>query len=122
MSINYILSFVVFCISSYGLSKLYQYLIKEGNLFDFMRMPLTYFQNKNEFVFKSIGGCEICNTQRFADLTYLVLTIVFYNELSWYLILFNYCMYGGFTFWLYGKDQQPQQIQDKKIVTEKIKL
>lgn len=117
MSVEYILTFVVFCIGSFGLSNLYLYLIKQGNLFSFMNKYLLYFKNKNEFIFRSIGGCSICTTQRFADLSFIFLSSIYFDEINKFYLLPLYCLYGGFTFWLFGLNQPKEEKHE--IVTEK---
>jgi len=77
MTIEFIIYFFVLALASNGLSKLYLYLIQPNELFSFMQPAIRYFETRSEFIYRSIGGCKICTTQRFADIAYILLTLLF---------------------------------------------
>lgn len=105
--IEFILLYLVLCASSVGTGRLYVWLIREGNLFEFMQPVISYFKDKNTFLYKSLGGCEICNRQRFTDLSYILLLLIspsITNGVHWsvsFLVYFAlYIFYGGLAFFL----------------------
>lgn len=97
-----LITFVVFGFSACGLGLLYMVLIREGQLFSFMQGPINFFgQNEgvlSNFIHKSIGGCEICTIQRFADISFIILILTSPIHLHFLLWFFLYCMFGGLVF------------------------
>jgi len=95
-----ILLFALFAFASNGLAKLYLYLIRKGQLFSFMQKPIVYLQDKKNplaiFAYKSIGGCEVCTIQRFADVAFIVLIYMAPIHLHWLLWTFLYCLNADF--------------------------
>mgnify|MGYP006390172165 FL=1 len=115
-----ILLFALFAFASNGLAKLYLYLIRKGQLFSFMQKPIVYLQDKKNplaiFAYKSIGGCEVCTIQRFADVAFLVLIYMSPILLHWLLWSFLYCLFGGLSFYatmLTQREQTPSKTTQK---------
>jgi hypothetical protein len=113
-----ILLFALFAFASNGLAKLYLYLIRKGQLFSFMQKPIVYLQDKKNplaiFAYKSIGGCEVCTIQRFADVAFIVLIYMAPIHLHWLLWTFLYCLFGGLSFYatmLTQREQTPKTTQ-----------
>ena len=113
-----ILLFALFAFASNGLAKLYLYLIRKGQLFSFMQKPIVYLQDKINplaiFAYKSIGGCEVCTIQRFADVAFIVLIYMSPIHLHWLLWSFLYCLFGGLSFYatmLTQREQTPKTTQ-----------
>ena len=113
-----ILLFALFAFASNGLAKLYLYLIRKGQLFSFMQKPIVYLQDKKNplaiFTYKSIGGCEVCTIQRFADVAIIVLIYMAPIHLHWLLWSFLYCLFGGLSFYatmLTQREQTPKTTQ-----------
>ena len=113
-----ILLFALFAFASNGLAKLYLYLIRKGQLFSFMQKPIVYLQDKKNplaiFTYKSIGGCEVCTIQRFADVAFIVLIYMSPIHLHWLLWSFLYCLFGGLSFYatmLTQREQTPKTTQ-----------
>lgn len=97
--LSFIVWFAVFSFASCGLGNLYLNLIRPGQLFDFMQ-PVLVALSKNKkrvFLYKSLGGCAVCTRQRFADLSFIMLVILFPQK--WWAVLPLYCLYGGLLFW-----------------------
>lgn len=116
--VQLLLTYIVFAFSACGLGKLYLFLIRQGQLLSFMQKPLKYFENRNEFIYKSIGGCDTCTIQRFADVSFVVLVLLnpirFHHYLALTVILwfFIYCLFGGMVFYataLIYKDETPKK-------------
>lgn len=117
-----IITFVAFAFACNGLGNLYLFLIREGQLFSFMQKALKHFEKKNVFIYKSIGGCETCTIQRFADIAFIVLILLnpirFFqngvgNFLTWFFI---YCLFGGLVFYataLVSKNETPKITKSK---------
>jgi len=118
MTIQFLLSFIIFNISAVGLAKLYLALIQPNQLLSFMNKPLVWAQNNSKFIFKSIGGCTICTIQRFLDLSFIM--IVFANDINYWLVFPLYCLYGGLGYYI-ASIQQEQPTQPKEI-HQKIEL
>jgi len=112
MTIQFLLSFIIFNISAVGLAKLYLALIQPNQLLSFMNKPLVWAQNNSKFIFKSIGGCTICTIQRFLDLSFIM--IVFANDINYWLVFPLYCLYGGLGYYI-ASIQQEQPTQPKEI-------
>ena len=100
--IEFILYFFGMGVCVVGLSDLYLHLISEGQFLDIMNKPLYKLQQKEsklaKFAFKSLGGCKVCTTQRFADLGFILLVLLFTQK--WYVWFISYCLFGGLVFWL----------------------
>jgi hypothetical protein len=118
ISIQFLLSFVIFNVSAVGLAKLYLVLIQPNQLLSFMNRPLLWAQNNSKFIYKSIGGCTICTIQRCLDLSFIM--IVLTNHVNYWLIFPLYCLYGGLGFYV-ASIQQEQKPQPKEI-HQKIEL
>lgn len=115
-----ILLFALFAFASNGLAKLYLYLIRKGQLFSFMQKSIVYLQDKKNplavFAYKSIGGCEVCTIQRFADVAFIVLIYMSPIQLHWLLWSFLYCLFGGLSFYatmLTQREQTPPKTTQK---------
>ena len=93
MTIEFIIYFFVLAMASNGLSRLYLYLIQPNELFSFVQPWIKYFETRNDFIFRSIGGCKICTMQRFADLTYILLSILFFQ--GWVYCIIFYFLFSG---------------------------
>ena len=103
--IEFILYFFGIAICVVGLSDLYLHLISKGQFLDIMDSVLMKLKNISDkgskwalFAFKSLGGCKVCTTQRFADLGFILLVLLFTQK--WYVWLIAYCLFGGLVFWL----------------------
>lgn len=103
MTILSIILLLTFSLFSASLGRLYQYLIQPSQLFGFVSKMLPKI--KNLYIYKSIGGCEICTTQRIADF-YFILYICL-TDLHWWLYIPLYLGHGGFVFWLNIKRSSP---------------
>lgn len=118
------LLFLISAISTAGVALLYQYCIQQGQIFDFMQKPLVWLQVRNEFAYKRLGGCPMCNTQLFSDIVYWILALML-TDLPWYALLFWYVMFSGLTLWFYFlvsyqlKKDEPKQF---KTETEHVEL
>lgn len=104
--IEYALLYFILCLSSVGLGKLYIYLIQPGRLFQFMQHVLVELKNESQFLYKSLGGCDVCTRQRFTDLSYVILLVISPSVFSNHhyitiglLHLIMYCFYGGLAFY-----------------------
>jgi hypothetical protein len=104
--LEFILLYIILCIASVGTGRLYLYLIRPGNLFDFIQPLLADLKRENTFLFKSLGGCDVCSRQRFTELSYILLLAVApsifnnYNVfigIGFHIVLF--CFYGGLAFY-----------------------
>ena len=118
MTIQFLLSFIIFNISAVGLAKLYLALIQPNQLLSFMNKPLVWAQNNSKFIFKSIGGCTICTIQRFLDLSFIM--IVFANDINYWLVFPLYCLYGGLGYYI--ASMQQEQVPQPKEIHQKIEL
>lgn len=96
MQVDFILYYIIFAISSNGLASLYLHLIKPTQLLSFIGDYLPKLE-KYKFLYKSLGGCKICTSQRFADLSFIFLLILFPVKIIYILPL--YCLYGGANFY-----------------------
>lgn len=98
------LTILLLAIAAAGISMMYQYLILPGQLFSFMQRLLIWLQKKRGalpvFLYKRLGGCEVCNTQMFADLIY-IMAIILIGNVAWWAILIGYVLFGGLVFYLY---------------------
>jgi hypothetical protein len=118
--------FLISAISTAGVALLYQYCIRQGQVFDFMQKPLVWLQPRSEFWYKRLGGCPMCNTQLFSDVIYWILAVTLTN-LAWYYLLFWWVMFSGMTLWFYFlvayqmKKDEPTQTQFK-TETEHVEL
>ena len=119
MTIEFIITFFVFALAANGLGSLYLFLIRPGQLLSFVQKPIKYLSDKKgilaKFLYKSIGGCEICTVQRFGDLTFAFFVSYFTMPgptwlvyLQWFIL---YCLFGGLLFYfgsIASKNIQPQ--------------
>ena len=112
MTIQFLLSFIIFNISAVGLAKLYLALIQPNQLLSFMNKPLLWAQTNSKFIFKSIGGCTIRTIQRFLDFSFIM--IVLTNDFNYWLIFPLYCLYGGLGYYIASMQQEPAP-QPKEI-------
>lgn len=130
LMIQILLTFLVFAFSACGLGKLYLILIRHGQLLSFMQRPLRYLQDRKDpasiFAYKSIGGCDICTVQRFADVAFFFLVYTnqgtfhsntILNILAWF---FLYCLFGGMVF--YATSLITKDPPQPKKTTETIQL
>lgn len=101
MQTNEILLLILLAFFSAGLGRLYQLLIQPNQLLGFVSKWLVSVRNK--FIFKSFGGCEICNTQRFAELNFVF--YIFLTDLVWWFYIPLFLGYGGFVYWLNVKKE-----------------
>lgn len=104
--IEYALLYLILCLSSVGLGKLYIYLIQPGRVFQFMQYVLVELKSESTILYKSLGGCDVCTRQRFTDLSYVLLLVISPSPFSQhhYLTIFllhllMYCFYGGLAFY-----------------------
>lgn len=126
--IEFVLLFWTLCIASVGLGKLYAYLIMPGQLMSFMQPVIAEMKHHSEFIYKSIGGCDVCTRQRFTDLTYVLLIAIAPPTLPGLNIVLNfllylalYCLYGGLAFYFEAfVTKSPAPIPERK--TTKIEL
>lgn len=126
--IEFVLLFWTLCIASVGLGKLYAYLIMPGQLMSFMQQVIAEMKHHSEFIYKSIGGCDVCTRQRFTDLTYVLLIAIAPPTLPGLNIVLNfllylalYCLYGGLAFYFEAfVTKSPAPIPERK--TTKIEL
>ncbi len=114
MTIEFIISFLIFALAACGLGNLYLYLIQPNQLLSFVENWLSFWKDKNVFIYKSIGGCGVCTIQRFGDLSYILLMIMFKVNV-WY-ILPLYCLYGGLIFFFNGLKSKPNPIVNSKTI------
>lgn len=123
---EFILWYLVFSMSAVGTGKLYMYLIQPNQLFAFMQPVISEAKFINNFLYRSIGGCEICTIQRFNDFAYIVLLSITDSILpdsslviviTAYIIL--YIMFAGLSYFMYSLIQV-RNIQHPK--TEKTTL
>lgn len=119
--IEYVITLTILALSVSGLSKLYQYLIHPSEFLGFVNKWIVYFKDKNVFIYKSIGGCSICNTQRFADIFFLIHSCYYINFVTWYSFIIYYVLFGGLVFYLTVITEK-NKIVDQKKETEKIEL
>lgn len=121
--LTFILLYVTLGFSSMGLGMLYLYLIRKGQSLDFMQKLLKLLDDHRNplslFLYKSIGGCEVCTIQRFTDLSFVVLMILTPLKLHFTLWFIVYCLYGGFVFFISNTMVTKTQ---PKITSEKIDL
>ena len=103
--IQFVLIAVVLCLSTSGLGALYIKLINPDELLSFMQIPLNYFKTRNEFMYKSLGGCSLCARQRITDVSFVLLTILHPALFHWHFALnfiayfVLYCLYGGLAYY-----------------------
>lgn len=121
--IELLLLYLIFSFSANGLGKLYLFLIRRGQILGFMQKPLRYLQDRKGplgvFIYKSIGGCDTCVIQRFADVAFFVMIYLSPVSLHWFLWLFIYCMFGGMVFYASAVTDRSEPI---KKTTQKIEL
>ena len=124
--IAFIIWFTVLCLASVGLGKLYSYMIQPGQILAFMQPVIAEMKHHNQFIYKSIGGCDVCTRQRFTDMSYIFLIMIMppilpdTNQVLLAIIyIFLYCLYGGLAFYFEAfVTQEPQQhpvIKSSKI-------
>lgn len=123
MTTEFILTFLVFAFASVGCGNLFLFLIRPGQLFEFVQPALKYLQDKPgilaKFIYKSIGGCGVCTVQRFTDLFFLF--IVYWFELpgvkiqvffEWFGL---YIVFGGLSFYAQAIAQKRPSETSKTI-------
>jgi len=127
--IEYALLYILLCLSSVGLGKLYIYLIQPGRIFQFMQHVLVELKNEAPFIYKSIGGCDVCTRQRFTDFSYIILLIItppifggFHYITIGLLHLIMYCFYGGCAFYLESLITNVPTIEQPKTKTTNIEI
>jgi hypothetical protein len=123
-TVTFIISYFVLCLASVGTGKLYLWLIRPDNLFGFIQPTLVRLQPSNGFLFKSIGGCDVCTRQRFTELSYILL-ICLINPLSgWYNVIhfLLFIFYGGLAFYLESLIHYPVANPMPPIQKQKIDL
>ena len=123
--IEFILLYWTLCIASIGLGKLYIYLIRPGQLLEFMQPVIAEMKHHSEYLYKSIGGCDVCTRQRFTDLSYLLLVAIAPPIIPGLNIVLNillyfalYCLYGGLAFYFevfVTKDPAPPPLKKESI-------
>ena len=123
--IELLLLYIVFSISSTGLAMLYLFMIRKGQLFSFMQVPLNYLSDKKGvlaiFLYKSMGGCEVCTIQRFADVSFIVIILISSIHLHFLLWFFIYCLFGGMVFYASQIMNNAKKSEPKKT-TQNIEL
>lgn len=119
MGIEFIITFAVLAFASCGLGNLYLYLIRRGQLLGFMQSVLEWIKPKSTFLYKSLGGCEVCTIQRIADLSFLFMVFLYgftgaiwERALTWFAI---YCLYGGLVFYASALASKSPNITSKKL-------
>jgi len=105
MDSTYIIYFLVLAISCNGLAKLYLYLIQPEQLLSFVQSCIKYFDKRNDFIYRSLGGCKVCTVQRFAELSYILLSILFFQ--GWVLTLIFYPLFCGLVFYFSELTNKP---------------
>ena len=110
MTITDILLLLLFALFSASLGRLYMYLIQPHQLFGFVQKWLL--STKSKVLYKSIGGCEVCTTQRFAEL-YFILYIVL-TDLNFWLYILLFIGYGSLVFNLGTMKQKVNPIVKSK--------
>ena len=119
---EFIITYLVMSMAAVGTGKLYMYLIQQGQLFKFMQPIIAECKHINDFLFRSIGGCEVCTIQRFNDLSYIILLSItddiFFEShilisLFGYFIL--YIFYAGLSFFFYSLVSIQRSIEKPKI-------
>jgi hypothetical protein len=105
MNTTYIIYFLVLAIACNGLAKLYLYLIQPEQLFSFVQKWIKYFATRNDFIYRSLGGCKVCTVQRFAELSYILLSVLFFN--GWVLTLVFYPLFCGLVFYFSELTNRP---------------
>jgi len=120
MGLDYIISLLVLALSVTGLSKLYAYLIHPNNLFGFVQKWLVWLKDRSEFTYRSIGGCNVCTTQRFADI-FFILHSLYFSTFVWYWYIVVYILFGGLVFFLSGIFDK-KNIPTPETITKKIEL
>ena len=123
MTTEFILTFLVFAFASVGCGNLFLFLIRPGQLFQFVQLPLKYLSDKPgilaKFLYKSIGGCGVCTVQRFTDFGFFF--IVYWFELPgclWQVLLewFGlYIVFGGLSFYAQAIAQKKPNETSKTI-------
>lgn len=110
--IEFSLLFLILCVSSVGTGRLYLWLIKPDNIFEFMQPFLVDMKRENTFIYKSLGGCDVCTRQRFTELSYLLLVTICNPFNGWYnwfhLALFIF--YGGLAYYFDSFNSHPGKI------------
>lgn len=126
--IQEILSLVMLSVAIVGIGKLWAFIIYPGRIFGFIDKWIIYAEQKEQgsgnpflwqFIYKSLGGCEICNRQRITEL--MMLGYILINPgLKWYAYLFEYMLLCGFVWYsaaAFEFMQNRKPIERKKVTT-----
>lgn len=119
MGIEFVITFAVLAFASCGFGNLYLYLIRKGQLLGFMQEVLVWLKPKSTFLYKSLGGCDVCTIQRIADLTFLFMVFLYgftgaiwERVLTWFIL---YCLFGGLTFYASSLAEKKPTITSQKL-------
>lgn len=115
--VEFILIYLILCVSSVGTGKLYLWLIHPERLFSFMQPLIHEMKNESTFLYKSIGGCEVCTRQRFTEFSYLLVLFLSNPLHGWYnlihIVLFVF--YGGLAFY-FDSLTWPKEPKERPII------
>lgn len=115
--VEFILIYLILCVASVGTGKLYLWLIHPERLFSFMQPLIQEMKNESTFLYKSIGGCEVCTRQRFTEFSYLLVLFLSNPLHGWYnlmhIVLFVF--YGGLAFY-FDSLTWDKEAQEKPII------
>jgi len=94
-----ILLFIVFSVASVGVGNLYLFLIRDGQLLGFMQHVIEEYK-ANQFIYKSIGGCNVCTRQRFVEIVYVVFLFTCECQVYWWSAIIGYILFSGVAFYM----------------------
>lgn len=122
--VEFILCYLILCLSSVGTGKLYLYLIHPDRLFSFMQPMLQDMKRESTFLYKSLGGCEVCTRQRFTEFSYLVLVLLTNPFSGWVNLLhfILFILYGGLAFYFDSLTWSKSEPIKPEIKTKNIEL
>lgn len=119
---EFILCYLILSMSAVGLGKLYMYLIQPNQLFEFMQPILAEAKYINVFLYRSIGGCEICTIQRFNDFSFIILLSIteplfpeLHNLIRVLLYIVFYVLYAGLSYYFLNLISVKQNQEKPKI-------
>ena len=94
-----ILLFIVFAVAAVGVGNLYLYMIRDGQLLGFMQHVIDEYK-ANQFIYKSIGGCNVCTRQRFVEIVYVVFLFASQMDWFWWSAIIGYILFSGVAFYM----------------------
>lgn len=118
------LFYFVLCIASVGTGRLYLWLIRPNNLFGFIQPLLVELQNESTFLYKSIGGCDVCTRQRFTEFSYLLVLFACNPLHGWYNLIHIplFVFYGGLAFYFESLVTIPSQAPKMEVKTKHLDI